>query len=253
MTRAFPLAIPLSLAVAAASAQISPAPKPRPAAPTPPPRLRLRRSRSSGRSASSTGGRTAMIENAVVVIEGLEDPRGRLGDLAVPAGATVVDLGDATLLPGLHRRAHAPDRRGVGQLARRLLRGPAPVRAGADAPRSTYARKTLEAGFTTVRNVGAEKDEDVGLRNAIRKGWIDGPRMLVSRYALGATGGHCDNTGFPPETFGHGGGPREGASSTAPTRPARPCACRSSTARTSSRCAPPAASCRSATTSARRS
>ncbi|HSS44392.1 MAG TPA: amidohydrolase family protein, partial [Thermoanaerobaculia bacterium] len=65
-----------------------------------------------------------------------------------------------------------------------------------------FAKKTLESGFTTVRNVGAADDIDVGLRNAINKGLTPGPRMLVSRYALGATGGHCDRTGFPVGTFG---------------------------------------------------
>jgi imidazolonepropionase-like amidohydrolase len=51
------------------------------------------------------------------------------------------------------------------------------------------------AGFTTVRDVGSNEFIDVGLRNAIRKGKIPGPRMLVSVHAIGATGGHCDPTG----------------------------------------------------------
>src|SRR5215471_19000627 len=59
-----------------------------------------------------------------------------------------------------------------------------------------YARKTLMAGFTTVRDVGSFEYIDVGLRNAIRDRKIVGPRMLVAVHSIGATGGHCDETGF---------------------------------------------------------
>ena len=62
-----------------------------------------------------------------------------------------------------------------------------------------YARRTLEAGFTTVRNVGAQDHVDVGLRNAINAGVIEGPRILTAVYSLGSTGGHCDSTPWPPE------------------------------------------------------
>ena len=67
---------------------------------------------------------------------------------------------------------------------------------------AVYARRVFEPGFTTVRNVGAEEDEDIGLRNGIAKGLVPGPRMPSRRYALGSTGGHCDQTGFPVHTFG---------------------------------------------------
>jgi imidazolonepropionase-like amidohydrolase len=60
------------------------------------------------------------------------------------------------------------------------------------------AKVTLMAGFTTVRDVGSRHFIDVGLRNAIRNGKVPGPRMLVSVHAIGATGGHCDATEFPP-------------------------------------------------------
>ena len=61
------------------------------------------------------------------------------------------------------------------------------------------AKKTLYAGFTTVRNVGASNYTDVALRDAINRGIIDGPRMLVSGPPLGITGGHCDNNLLPYE------------------------------------------------------
>ena len=151
----------------------------------------------------------ATTANAVVVIEG-----SRIRDvgsgLPVPAGATVVELGDATLLPGfIDSHMHLTFEAGEDYVysffedLRRTVAEEA-LRAGRN------AKKLLEAGFTTVRNVGAIDDLDVGLRNAIAKGYVAGPRMLVSRYSLGAIGGHCDRTGFPPNTFGPEWGPEKG-------------------------------------------
>src|SRR5437773_5683175 len=75
---------------------------------------------------------------------------------------------------------------------------------------TTFARKTIEAGFTTVRNVGASDYVDVGLRNAINNGWVVGPRMLVSGYAIGATGGHGDSDPIPPARGFQQSGPMQG-------------------------------------------
>jgi imidazolonepropionase-like amidohydrolase len=61
-----------------------------------------------------------------------------------------------------------------------------------------HAQRTLAAGFTTVRNVGAEMFNDVGLREAIDNGKLAGPRIVTATYGFGATGGHCDETYFPP-------------------------------------------------------
>jgi len=60
------------------------------------------------------------------------------------------------------------------------------------------AAKTLNAGFTTVRNVGADQFQDVGLREAVDGGYIPGPRIVTAGYAIGATGGHCDSNALPP-------------------------------------------------------
>ena len=60
------------------------------------------------------------------------------------------------------------------------------------------AKKTLDAGFTTVRNVGSSGFQDVGLREAIDGGWVVGPRVVTATYAIGATGGHCDDNSLPP-------------------------------------------------------
>jgi imidazolonepropionase-like amidohydrolase len=59
------------------------------------------------------------------------------------------------------------------------------------------AKKTLNAGFTTVRNVGSSDFADVALQQAIDGGWVEGPRIVPATYAIGATGGHCDDTGLP--------------------------------------------------------
>src|SRR6202045_1915845 len=60
------------------------------------------------------------------------------------------------------------------------------------------AKRTLEAGFTTVRNVGSANYDDVAIKQGIEQGYIRGPRIVPATYAIGATGGHCDRLGFPP-------------------------------------------------------
>ena len=118
----------------------------------------------------------------------------------VPAGATVIDLGDATLLPGLmdaHTHLSFESSLDWKQDQLDALKKPIPEQA-IDA--TEYARRTLLAGFTTVRDVGSSDLIDIGLRNAIDAGKVLGPRMLVSVNAIGARGGHCDPTGgFRPE------------------------------------------------------
>ena len=130
---------------------------------------------------------------------------------AFPAGAEAIDLGDATLLPGLidaHTHLTYPYERDFRVEEMNALKKTIPERT-LDAV--DIVRRTLMAGFTTVRDVGAGDYIDVGLRNAIAAGKIPGPRMLVAVNALGATGGHCDSSaGFAPNIFGRETGISDG-------------------------------------------
>jgi imidazolonepropionase-like amidohydrolase len=126
--------------------------------------------------------------------------------LRIPADAATIDLSRQTVLPGLidmhdhltgDHRFHGYESLGVS-LPRETLYG------------VLNARKTLMAGFTSVRNVGASGYSDVALRDAINAGEIDGPRMRASGPALGITGGHCDNNLLPSEYQDSGAGVADG-------------------------------------------
>jgi len=133
-----------------------------------------------------------LVSNALVVIQG--DRITQVGG-SPPAGATVIDLGQATLLPGLidaHVHLTSEIRPGFDVAAVRETAADGVLHGVVN------ARKTLMAGFTTVRNVGAADFGDVALMRAIDRGDIDGPRIVPAGHAIGITGGHCDVTGFAP-------------------------------------------------------
>ena len=138
-----------------------------------------------------------LTDNGMVVVDG--DRIQAVGsDLSVPQGARVIDLGDATLMPGMiDSHVHLD-----GQFEENWYKGFYQDQTRSPAEQalyaSKYARLTLEAGFTSVRDVGSTDYIAAALRNAIDAGVIEGPRMIVSNYAIGSTGGHADGQDLPP-------------------------------------------------------
>jgi len=149
----------------------------------------------------------ALVQNAVVIVQG--DKIVDVGsNLPVPDGAKVIDLGDVTLSPGfMDAHTHLTTDFSGNYNERRLHELDLDVSEQA-IKATTYARATVEAGFTTVRDLGSRfvasrEFVDVALRNSINKGVIVGPRMLVATKGIGATGGHFDPTsGFRDFLFG---------------------------------------------------
>ena len=139
-----------------------------------------------------------LLEHGVVVVSGTKILA--VGsDAKIPVDAEVIDLGDATLLPGfIDAHVHLSQESSAQwyhDRFDRLTRFPAEQSLyGAH-----YAKITLEAGVTTVRDVGSSDYIALGLRNAINAGEIPGPRMLVANYAIGSTGGHADQDAVPPQ------------------------------------------------------
>src|SRR5437016_3036179 len=141
----------------------------------------------------------SLIPNGVVVVQG--DKIVDMGsNVAVPSDAKVIDLGDMTLSPGFMDAHTHLTLDFSGDFNKRRLEQ-LDLNISEQAIRAVgYARTTVEAGFTTVRDVGSRfvssrEFVDVALRNAINKGVIVGPRMLVATKGIGATGGHFDPTG----------------------------------------------------------
>jgi len=139
-----------------------------------------------------------LVDHGVIVIVG-KNIQAVGSDTMIPADAQIIDLGEATLLPGfidahVHLDGESSDNWYL-DFYEGILRFPAEQALYA----AHYARITLEAGVTTVRDLGSSDYIALGLRNAIAAGMIPGPRMLVSNYPVGSTGGHADQNPYPPQ------------------------------------------------------
>jgi imidazolonepropionase-like amidohydrolase len=146
-----------------------------------------------------------LADQTLVIEDGKIVSVGTAAETKTPADAVRIELPNSTVLPGLiDAHTHLTMNSNFGY-----------ERLGISIPRETLigaknARLTLQAGFTTVRNVGASGFSDVALRDAINAGDVPGPRMLVSGPALSITGGHCDNNFLPSEYHALGDGVADG-------------------------------------------
>src|SRR5471030_2833528 len=156
-----------------------------------------------------------LVANGVVIVQG--DKIVDVGaNLPIPNGAKVIDLGDATLSPGFMDAHTHVTRDFTGNFNEKRLKELQTSVSEMAFMAIPYARATLEAGFTTVRDlgsrfVGSPEFVDVAMRNAINKGIIPGPHMLVATKGIGATGGHFDSSGgYRDKLFGSEPDPSEG-------------------------------------------
>jgi imidazolonepropionase-like amidohydrolase len=136
------------------------------------------------------------VANPAIVIgdDGHIQQIGNLAAMQLPAGTKHIDLPGETLLPGLiDMHVHLTSLAEIGGYQGLKYTDNFWTAVGV-----ANAKTTLDAGFTTVRNVGSSDFADVALMQAIDGGWIQGPRIVPATYAIGATGGHCDDTGLPP-------------------------------------------------------
>lgn len=141
----------------------------------------------------------AIVSPGLVVVDG--DKIIAAGPRATaPANAEVIALGNVTLMPGLMDAHTHVTGEMSGDFNQDILDGLQKPVAEQALHAAVFAKRTLLAGFTTVRDLGATDFIDIGLRNAIAKGDVPGPRMLVAFHAISARGGHCDPTaGFRPD------------------------------------------------------
>src|SRR6202035_2356287 len=148
-----------------------------------------------------------LAQNGVVIVQGNKIVDAG-SNLSAPSDAQVIDLGDATISPGFMDAHTHLTLDYTGNFNERRLKELTTSVSEMAIEATVHARATVEAGFTTVRDVGSrfvgsKEFVDVALRNSINKGVIVGPRMLVATFGIGATGGHFDPTsGFRDMLFG---------------------------------------------------
>ncbi len=147
----------------------------------------------AGRLIDTATGR--VLENQTIVIEG-ETIKAVGTNITVPAGAEVIDLSRMTVMPGFtDSHVHITGQSGTAEYYEGIFR-----RTVMDEAVSAhiYAKRTLDAGFTTVRSLGSGPFVDIALRNAINRGDFPGPRIIAANMYIGSTGSHGDLNGFSP-------------------------------------------------------
>ncbi len=142
------------------------------------------------------------IQNPAILVgdDGRIQQIGTLAAIQVPQGTATIELPGRTLVPGLiDMHVHLDSPADIGG-----YRGLEFTDSFFAMTAVGAAKAMLDAGFTTVRNVGSDNRNDVGLKQAIDEGYVQGPRVVPAGYALGATGGHCDSTYLPPSLEAEG-------------------------------------------------
>lgn len=141
-----------------------------------------------------------------IIVEGNKIIEVRSGYVTPPSGAIAVDLKDQTVMPGfMDMHVHIEGQSSPKRYEEGFRMDPADVALKA----TTYCTKTLMAGFTTVRDLGGS-GVNVSLRNAINRGFIDGPRIYTAEKSLATTGGHADPTNGVRSDLKGDPGPAEG-------------------------------------------
>jgi imidazolonepropionase-like amidohydrolase len=139
-----------------------------------------------------------LLDHGIVVVSGNKIQAVGVA-VAIPAGAQIIDLGNATLLPGfIDAHVHLQSESGphwYHDWFDGMMRFPTEQSMYA----AHYAKATLEAGITTVRDLGSTDYVSLGLRNGINAGMVPGPRMLIANFAIGSTAGHADQDPMPPQ------------------------------------------------------
>jgi imidazolonepropionase-like amidohydrolase len=146
----------------------------------------------AGRLIDVVGGK--VLENQMILVEdGLITKVGN--ELEIPGSATVIDLSDSFVLPGLIDCHVHVDGEASGDHYRTMFQ-----RSFVDNAivAHIYAKRTLDAGFTSVRSLGSDGFLDIALRNAVNRGDVPGPRIQAAGFYISSTGGHGDLVGFSP-------------------------------------------------------
>lgn len=159
----------------------------------------------AGRLVDTEAGR--VLERQSIVVFGDKVSAVKPGYVDAAGYDRVIDLKDRTVLPGLiDMHVHVTGESSPGAYSERFFMNPADTALRA----TVYLRRTLDAGFTTVRDLGAQGGLAISLRDAVAKGWVTGPRIVAAGKAIGTTGGHADPTNGVNHTLRGDPGPAEG-------------------------------------------